>query len=507
MASIRVTPEHGLARINPNIYGHFAEHLGACIYEGIWVGEDSSIPNTRGLRNDVIAALRNLAPPVIRWPGGCFADDYHWRDGIGPPEDRPRRINLWWGEDIETNHFGTHEFIELCRQTGAQPYVVGNVGSGTPGEMRNWIEYCNFGGDSTLARERAANGAAEPFDVRYWGVGNENWGCGGDMDPEDYAAAYRRFATYLGGFGGPDPFLIACGPRGNDVDWTLRFFEKLGGDRRSRINAFAPHYYARSRAAGQDSVDAWAAETGSATEYDEGQWYAQLHLGLQMEPLVLQQRAAMDSFDPGRRIGMIVDEWGTWHPPTPGRHPRHLWQQNTMRDAVVAASTLDIFNRHADKVVMANIAQTVNVLQAMVLTAGDRMLVTPTGHVYAMYRAHQGGQSLHTRFESEGLGYKVHGEAQEMPALAGSASLMGNELTLSVVNCSAGDAIEAEISLVAASAREVALTTLEGPGIHAHNRFEAPNLVRPRTQALDVSGSAWTQGFAPASVNVLRILL
>ena len=435
---IRVAPEQTLGRINPDIYGHFAEHLGACIYEGLWVGEDSSIPNTNGLRNDVVAALRSLAPPVIRWPGGCFADDYHWRDGVGPRESRPRRINIWWGEDIETNHFGTHEFIELCRQTGAQPYIVGNVGSGTPAELRDWVEYCNFGGDSSLSRERAANGAAEPFGVRYWGVGNENWGCGGDMDPEDYAVAYRRFSTYLRSFGGPEPFLIACGPSNNDIDWTLRFFEKLGRALRPRIDAFAAHYYARAR--DHNAENPWSALTGTATEYDETQWYAQLQLGLQMERLVVQQRAAMDSYDPDRRIGLIVDEWGTWHPPSPGHHPRHLWQQNTMRDAVVAATTLDIFNRHADKVVMANIAQTINVLQAMVLTDGERMLVTPSGHVYAMYRAHQGGQSLHTSFESESLAFTSGGAQQELPTLAGSASLKGRELTLSVVNCHADTA-------------------------------------------------------------------
>ena len=502
---IRVAPEQTLGRINPDIYGHFAEHLGACIYEGLWVGEDSSIPNTHGLRNDVVAALRSLAPSVIRWPGGCFADDYHWRDGVGPRESRPRRINIWWGEDIETNHFGTHEFIELCRQTGAQPYIVGNVGSGTPAELRDWVEYCNFGGDSSLSRERAANGAAEPFGVRYWGVGNENWGCGGDMDPEDYAVAYRRFSTYLRGFGGPEPFLIACGPSNNDIDWTLRFFEKLGRALRPRIDAFAAHYYARAR--DHNAENPWSALTGTATEYDETQWYTQVQLGLQMERLVVQQRAAMDSYDPDRRIGLIVDEWGTWHPPSPGHHPRHLWQQNTMRDAVVAATTLDIFNRHADKMVMANIAQTINVLQAMVLTDGERMLVTPSGHVYAMYRAHQGGQSLHTSFESESLAFTSGGAQQELPTLAGSASLKGRELTLSIVNCHADSAVEAEIELIGARAREVTLSTLAGPGIHAHNRFEAPDLVQPRTETLAVSGNAWAQTFAPASVNVLRILL
>ena len=506
MASrIHIMPQQGIGRIQPEIYGHFAEHLGTCIYEGLWVGEDSAIPNTRGLRNDVVAALRRLAPPVIRWPGGCFADDYHWRDGIGPRESRPARVNLWWGEDIESNHFGTHEFIELCRQTGAQPYFVGNVGSGTPGELRDWVEYCNFGGDSALSRERAANGAAEPFAVRYWGVGNENWGCGGGMEPEEYASAYRRFSTYLRGFGGSAPYLIACGPSGNDIDWTLRFFERFRRALSPRIDAFAAHYYARAR--DHNAEHPWSALTGTATEYDETQWYSQLQLGLQMERLVVQQRAAMDSFDPERRIGLIVDEWGTWHPPTPGRQPRHIWQQNTMRDAVVAATTLDIFNRHADKVVMANIAQTINVLQAMILTDGERMLVTPSGQVYAMYRRHQGGQSLHTDFECETLSFTSDGAAQELPALAGSASLKGRELTLSVVNLHHDTPIEAEIRLVGAQAREVTLNTLAGTDIRAHNDFDSPDRVQPREQTLEVSGSAWTQTFAPASVNVLRVLL
>jgi len=502
---VSVNLQHPVDRINPNIYGHFAEHLGACIYEGIWVGEDSPIPNTNGIRNDVTTALKRIAPPVIRWPGGCFADDYHWRDGVGPREDRPQRINIWWGEDIETNQFGTHEFIQLCRLVGAHPYIVGNVGSGTPSELRDWVEYCNFAGDSTLARERVANGAAEPFGVTYWGVGNENWGCGGQFDSEDYAVEYRRFATYLRDFDSTPLYLIACGPADNDIDWTLRFFEKLKRARRPRIEAFAAHYYARKR--DPHANTSYSSFTGTATDYTPAQWYYQIYLGLQMERLVIQQRAAMDSFDPDRQIGLIVDEWGTWHPPTDGHHPRHLWQQNTMRDALVAATTLDIFNRHADKVVMSNIAQTINVLQAMILTEGDKMLTTPTYHVYDMYRSHQDGLSLQTHVETDDISFEMNGTTHTVSALSGSASLKDHTLTLSIVNSHADTPIEATICLNGIVAKAVSLTTLSHDDILAHNTFDAPARVIPQTMLLDMTGDEWTHRFAPASVNVFKIAL
>ncbi|MBC7234709.1 MAG: alpha-N-arabinofuranosidase [Chloroflexi bacterium] len=490
-ARIIVRPDEPIARINPNIYGHFAEHLGACIYDGIWVGPDSGIPNIDGIRRDVVDALKKLNPPVIRWPGGCFADDYHWQDGIGPREARPRRVNIWWGEDIETNAFGTHEFIRFCRLVGAEPYLCGNVGSGSPRELRDWVEYCNFPGGSTLAQERSANGSPEPFRVRYWAVGNENWGCGGRFCPEDYAAEYKRFSTYLRDFQGAPLFLIACGPSGNDADWTHRFFNKLGSYR--RIHGFAAHYYCRT--------------AGTATEYTVDQWYQLLRRSRNMEALIKQQRAIMDGYDPQRQIGLIVDEWGTWHPPEPGRHPRHLWQQNTMRDALVAASTLDIFNRHADKVVMGNIAQTINVLQAMILTDGPRMLTTPTYHVYEMYKEHQGGTAVQTSFESPSISFRGDEGADTMPALDGSASLKGNALTLSVVNFNAQEPLEATVELREGRLRTGRVRLLYAHDIHAHNTFEAPRTVEPSAEPLDRQGSAWPFTFPPASVTVLYMEL
>ena len=489
--------------INPNIYGHFAEHLGACIYEGIWVGRDFSIPNTNGIRNDVVKAMKKIMPPVICWPGGCFADDYHWRDGIGTQESRPQRINIWWGDDIEFNQFGTHEFIEFCRLVGAEPYIVGNVGSGTPDELRNWVEYCNFAGDSSLARERGVNGSAQAFKVKYWGVGNENWGCGGNFDPEGYCAEYRRFATYLRDFSDTPLYLIACGPSADDYNWTRSFFANLHN--RTRVHGFAAHYYARDwqPLPGQSPHDT----TGQATNFSERQWYGQLYLGLKIEDLVTQHRAAMDSFDPERKVDLIVDEWGTWHPPAEGHHPRHLWQQNTIRDALVAAMTLDIFNRHADKVVMGNIAQTINVLQSMILTDGAKMLTTPTYHVYDMYQAHKSGQSLLSNFESDAIDFQYKNSPQSIPALSGSASLKDGVVTISVVNALLDTALEAEVRVIGADGKEVAVMTLAHEDVRAHNSFDAPDTVTPVSKVLDASGSSWKQSFDAASVNVIKVRL
>lgn len=489
-AQIVICLQEPIATINPNLYGHFAEHLGACIYEGVWVGENSPIPNVGGIRTDVIEALKKIRPPVVRWPGGCFADDYHWEDGIGPRNERPRRVNIWWGDDIETNEFGTHEFIQFCHFIGATPYICGNVGSGSPSELRNWVEYCNFASDSTLARRRAANGSPEPFGVRFWGVGNENWGCGGNFCPEDYAAEYKRFATYLRDFSGTPLFLIACGPNGNNADWSRRFFTKLAGFR--RIHAFAAHYYCGT--------------AGQATEYTTDEWYQLIHRSLAMEPLIKQQRAILDGFDPERRIGLLVDEWGTWHKPAEGHNPRHLWQQNTLRDALVAAATLDIFNRHADKVIMGNIAQTVNVLQAMILTDGDKMLTTPTYHVYDMYQSHQGGQSLRTSFEADDITFKAGNDERRLFGLSGSASLKDGVLTLSVVNPHVDSPIEATIELLGGKAEKAEVTVLKHEDIHAHNTFDAPETLTPQTSTVDLN-SECRHAFAPASVTVFRARL
>jgi alpha-N-arabinofuranosidase len=494
MTEITINPGDVIDTINPNIYGHFAEHLGRCIYDGLWVGEDSPIPNTDGYRDDVVAALRKIAPPVLRWPGGCFADDYHWQDGIGPRDDRPRRVNIHWGEVIESNAFGTHEFVRLCRLLGAEPYICGNVGSGTVRELREWVEYCNYAGDSTLARQRAANGSPDPLDIIYWGVGNENWGCGGNFTPEDYCAEFKRYATFVRSFG-QQLFVIACGPSSNDLEWTTRFLRKLfTGYRRFRnIHGYAAHYYCGT--------------AGTSTAYTVDQWYELIAKGLKVEQLVVQQRAAMDVYDPERQIGLIVDEWGTWHPVEPGTHPRFLYQQSTIRDALVAATSLDIFNRHADKVVMANIAQTVNVLQAMVLTQEDKMLVTPTGRVYELYAPHQGGDAVRMRVESGEVAFQVGNAENALPIVAGSASLKGKTLFLTLTNCHAQDEATVTINLLGgAAATECAVRVLHGE-IHAHNTFDDPETVAPAPISLDASGDHFTWTLPPASVVAAEVIL
>jgi alpha-L-arabinofuranosidase len=485
-ARVTISLSDPIGTINRNLYGHFAEHLGACIYGGCWLGEHGA------LNQDVVTALKRMRPPVIRWPGGCYADDYHWEDGIGPRDARPRTVNIHWGNVVEDNHFGTHEFMELCEAVEAEPYFCGNVGSGTPREMRDWVEYLNFAGDSTQARRRAANGRAEPYGVRFWGVGNENWGCGGHMQPEEYAREYRRFSTYLRDFPGAPLYLIGCGPNGNDPDWTRRFFTALGGFR--RIHGWGAHYYCGT--------------AGTDLEYTDDQWYELLEKATRVERLIVQQRAVLDSFDPDRRVGLIIDEWGTWHPPTPGRNPAFLWQQNTLRDGLVAALTLDLFNRHADKLVMANIAQTVNVLQALLLVEDGKTIVTPTGHVYAMYADHQGAESLRVQIESEDVAFAAAGKAAHMTGLIGSASRQGKSLLITLVNPRLGQPVEVSVSLGdGAEVRGGTATVLAHDDCHAHNTFTAPEVVTPREATVQASGRAFTLTLAPQSVTAFSLQL
>lgn len=512
-ASISINPADTIAMINPNIYGQFAEHLGRCIYDGIWVGEDSSIPNIHGFRTDLIEALRRMKPAVIRWPGGCFADDYHWQDGIGPRDQRPRRINIHWGEVVESNQVGTQEFIRFCRLVGAEPYFCGNVGSGTARELRDWVEYCNFpdssSSGSTWAQQRAADGSPEPLNVTYWGVGNENWGCGGNFSPEDYCTEFRRYASFVRGFG-KKLFVIACGPSGNDVEWTDRFFRKIYKDywAFNNIDGFAAHYYCGT--------------AGTATEYTEEEWYRLLEKGLKMEDLVVQQRAAMDAWDPARKIGLIIDEWGTWHPAEKGTNPAFLYQQNTIRDAIVAANTLDIFNRHADKVVMSNIAQAINVLQAMILTEDEHMLVTPTGYVYEMYAPHQGAQALRTRVETPDINFKKtsilqstwqsalqKGEKMEsaVPMVAGSASLNGKILFLTLTNSHASDSVEVSVDLLGGASFAGATGQVLTGEIHAHNTFDAPEAIKPEPLDAHMQGGKVRLTLPPACVASVSLAL
>ena len=389
--------------ISRHVYGQFAEHLGRCIYEGLWVGEKSDIPNTRGIRNDVVAALKKLNIPNLRWPGGCYADEYHWRDGIGPREDRPRTVNSLWGGVVETNEFGTHEFLDLCEMLDTEPYIAGNVGSGTPHELQEWVQYLTYDGDTTLTRQRAANGRKEPWKIKYFGVGNENWGCGGAMRPEYYADEYRRYAEFARNYSGNTLYRIACGANNDDTNWTNVLMERA----KCCMQGLSLHYYTTD-----------FGNKGPATGFDMYRWFDTLRRVCLTDDYVRAHCEAMDKHDPEKKVGLIIDEWGTWFDVEPGTNPGFLYQQNTIRDALVAGISLNIFHRYADRVHMANIAQMVNVLQAMILTDGPRMLVTPTYHVMEMYKVHQDATHLPSKVD----GPHYVGEAADLEQLNASAS-------------------------------------------------------------------------------------
>jgi len=433
---LTVVPTEPIGTISPYLHGHFAEHLGELVYSGVYVDPKGAIPNTGGIRHDVVDALKPLGIPVLRWPGGCFADTYHWRDGIGPREKRPMRINTHWGMAEEPNHFGTHEFMEFCRLIGAEAYFAGNLGSGTPGEMRDWVEYCNFSGNSTLADERRANGAADAYKVKFWGVGNENWGCGGNMSPAEYAAEFIRFQSFVNDYPGAPVERIACGANGADWKWTEEFLSSVTQPksvpwRINKVQGLAAHYYAGT--------------AGTATEYTEGEWLHLLARGTAIEGILTGHRAIMDRFDPERKIKLLLDEWGTWHPVETGKPSGGLYQQGTIRDACVAALTLDIFNNHADKIYMANIAQLVNVLQSLLLVQDDKCIKTPTFHVFDLYQPHKGAQAVRMVSASEGLSLTDETLAwcrdcfldrnyRGLQAVQGSASIRENRLCVTAVN-------------------------------------------------------------------------
>jgi alpha-N-arabinofuranosidase len=426
MAGIIVNARRSKGTVNRNIFGHFSEHLGRCIYQGLYVGEDSGIPNVDGMRKDVVQALKAIRIPVLRWPGGCFADEYHWQDGIGPKAMRKRMVNTNWGHVVEDNSFGTHEFLTLCRQLGCEPYVNGNVGSGTVREMAEWVEYLNSDGNSSVVEQRHINGQKEPFGVKYFGVGNESWGCGGNMRPEYYADEYRRYQTYCRDYGDNKLFRIACGPSDADYRWTDVLMQNAG----RFMDAITMHYYTWT---GPD----WQ-HKGSATQFTASDYYNTLRKAVAIEPIIRRHLQVMDRHDPEHRVGLIVDEWGTWFTVEPGTNPGFLYQQNTMRDAMVAALTLNAFMAHCDRVVMANLAQTVNVLQAVVLTEGDRMVLTPTYHVFDLYKAHQDAAAADCFVTTD--------EADaDLPQLHASASIKDGALTLTVANASADKPVNAAL--------------------------------------------------------------
>ena len=444
-------------KISRHIYGHFIEHLARCIYDGIWVGEDSRIPNTRGIRNDVVEALRKINVPNVRWPGGYFAELYHWMDGIGPRGDRDAVMSRGI---LESNDFGTHEFMDFCEQVGCEPYICGNVGTGTTREMREWVEYMTFPGDSPMANLRRKNGCQEPWRVKYWGVGNENWSY---MGPEYYADVYRHFASYLEDYGDNVLYKIACGPGGHRYDWTEVLMRKAG----PYMDGLSLHHY---------TVPGTWGNKGSATQFTEQEWFTTLKKTLFIEELVEKHSAIMDKYDPEKKVGLIVDEWGTWFDPEPGYERLSHYQQNTLRDAMVAGMMLNMFNNHCERVHVANIAQLVNVLQAMMHTDGEKMFVTPTYHLFEMYKVHQDATLLPVDLSCEQ--YECEGDA--IPAISVSASRdQAGRVHVSICNFDPcrGMSISAELQGTAASAVTGRILTAEA--MNAHNTFDEPDCVKP----------------------------
>ncbi len=480
--------DEGKETINRNIYGHFSEHLGHCIYGGYWVGEDSSIPNTHGIRNDVVAALKKIQVPVLRWPGGCFADEYHWKDGIGSREQRPSMINTHWGGVTENNAFGTHEFMELCAQLGCEPYICGNLGSGTVQEMQQWVEYMTSDGVSPMTDLRKRNGHEAPWNLTYFGVGNENWGCGGNMTPEFYADQFRRYATYVRNFHDHRIFKVACGPNAFDYNWTEVLMRKAG----RQMNGLALHYYCGT-----------GKKSRSATQFEEGDWFYLLRNALRMEELVSKHSEIMNRHDPQKRVALVVDEWGAWHAVEPGTNPGFLYQQNTLRDALVAGLTLNIFNQHCDRVKMANIAQTINVLQSMILTDKEKMVLTPTYHVFEMYTVHQDATWLPTDLKCADYAF----EGEKIPSLSASASRdKAGHVHVTLCNLNPNHPADLTCTLNGAKLRAATGRVLTAPGMQAHNTFEQAATVHPaELTTVKVTDTGFTVSLPAKSVAVLTL--
>ena len=476
MAKLVINNENKKSTIAPEIYGHFSEHLGRCIYEGLFVGENSDIPNVNGMRKDVVEALKEMKVPVLRWPGGCFADEYHWMDGIGPKETRKKMINTHWGGVVEDNSFGTHEFFELCRQLGCKTYVNANMGSGTVREMSEWVEYMTFNGVSPMADLRKANGHEEPWTVDYLGVGNENWGCGGNMRPQFYGDEYRRYQTYVRNYNGNKPIAkICCGANTDDYHWTKEVldtcFDHTPEKEHGFMDGLSLHYYTLP-----EMVDDWNVK-GSATDFTEEVFYQTLKRAYFMEELINKHGAIMDQYDPEKKIGMMVDEWGIWTDVEPGTNPGFLYQQNTMRDALVAGMTLNIFNKHSDRVKLACIAQMVNVLQSVVLTEGEKMIKTPTYYVFKMYRHHQGA----TLLGSDLIGESTVGAGEnELPKVFESVSEDENgviNITLTNNSLEASEELDIQFTADGAAYSVCEASYLTG-AMNAHNTFDTPEVVK-----------------------------
>ncbi|HXP39139.1 MAG TPA: alpha-L-arabinofuranosidase C-terminal domain-containing protein [Candidatus Acidoferrales bacterium] len=515
---IEVLTGEPLGIISPNLYGHFTENLSGVIYDGVWVGANSKVPNIDGIRKELIDEMKKIKAPVVRFPGGCFADSYDWRDGVGPLDKRPRRTNFWApGETsaapashrYDPNEFGTNEFAHFCKLIGSEPYLAANLRSLPAAEFYRWIEYCNSpAGSTSLAEIRAAGGFKDPFNVRFWGVGNESWGCGGNFTAQEYAVEFRRFATWVPRFGQEISF-IGSGPNVDDWAWTRGFFEEIvrkGRGRLREVYGWALHHYAWNLSRGRTRD--WVQGKGDALNFDSVDWYELLKEGDRMEGLINGHWQVMGEEDPDHGVKLVVDEWGPWYKPgseaTPGDQ---LEQMPTLRDAVFSAMTLDTFNRNPEKIAMANCAQLINCLNSLYLAHEDRFVVTPVGHVFAMFAAHQGGQGLRTIFSAPTIDYDRDGKPASFWGLRGSASLHDKELTVTVVNPSVSDARDAEIVIRGATVKSGSATVLTNSDIHAHNTFAAKDVVVPETKNVDIKGAALNYVFPPASVTKLSLTL
>ena len=506
MAKLIINEENKKSRIEPEIYGHFSEHLGRCIYEGIYVGEKSEIPNVNGMRTDVVDALKELKVPVLRWPGGCFADEYHWMDGIGPKEKRKKMINTHWGGVVEDNSFGTHEYMELCRQIGCKTYVNGNLGSGTVREMSEWVEYMTFEGVSPMADLRKENGHEAPWKVDYFGVGNENWGCGGNMTPEYYANEYRRYQTYVRNYHPDRPIKkICCGANVADYYWTKGVLN-TAFDHAEQWHGFMDglslHYYVHP--------EGWEIK-GSSTDFDADVWYKTLSKALYMETLIERHGAIMDEYDPDKKVGMIVDEWGTWYTCEPGTNPGFLYQQNTMRDAFVAALSLNVFHKYTDRIKMANIAQIANVLQSMILTKDDKMVLTPSYYVFQMYNVHQDATYLPIEVQCENKQVRARmgqdGEQRTLPMLGATASkAQDGAVHISLSNVDLENSNEVTVDLSGLGMKSVAGRILTCKAITDKNTFEQPDAVKPADfKGAKLKNGKLTVKMPPMSIVALEL--
>ncbi|MBW3468393.1 alpha-N-arabinofuranosidase [Arthrospiribacter ruber] len=458
-----VNADQGTVTINRHIYGHFAEHLGRNIYGGIWVGPDSDVPNEDGYRKDVMQALIDLEIPNLRWPGGCFADEYHWTDGIGDPADRPKMVNTHWGGVTEDNSFGTHEFLNFAKKIGTEPYITGNVGSGSVEEMSKWIEYINFDGVSPMAELRKKNGQEEPWNIKYWGVGNESWGCGGNMTPEYYANEYRRYATFARDYGGNKLYKIAGGANDWDLNWTDVLMKNIP---LNMMDGLSLHYY---------TVTGTWENKGKATEFTKEEYLETLRKASRVDELITKHSTIMDKYDPEKKVGIILDEWGTWFQVEPGTNPGFLYQQNTMRDAHVAAISLNIFNKHAERVHMANLAQTVNVLQAIILTNENDMILTPTYHVFDLYKPHKDATLLSHHLISEEVSFGK----EKLEALSVSSSKSGDgTVNISIANIHPDKKIDLDVALRGIEAKNVTAQIVTAASIDSYNSFDKKDVVK-----------------------------